>query len=206
MRRPARGRLRHRHGRGAGGRMNWGLSVLIVEKSSVCRRVDRPVGRRAVAARQPGARGEPDAGDTVERAATYLSRWSRIGARAAVGSVPGSTCPRRWTCCAARRRCGCFGPATTPTTTPKQPGGSAAGRTCECQPFDTSVLGEYRTRLRPGVMEAAIPMPTTGADYRWMNLVARVPRKGLPVYRQASGAGRGRPAGGPALRRGRAGH
>jgi succinate dehydrogenase/fumarate reductase flavoprotein subunit len=30
-------------------------------------------------------------------------------------------------------------------------------------------------------MEAKIPMPTTGADYRWMNLMARVPRKGVPL-------------------------
>ena len=71
---------------------------------------------------------------------------------------------------------------------PEEPGGSAAGRTCECKPFNTSMLGEYRARLRPGVMEATIPMPTTGADYRWMNLVARVPRKGIPTHRQAARA------------------
>ena len=74
---------------------------------------------------------------------------------------------------------------------PEEPGGSAAGRTCECRPFDTSILGDYRTRLRPGVMEASVPMPTTGADYRWMNLVARVPRKGIPTFakRLAQGVG-----------------
>ncbi|MGB9303662.1 MAG: 3-ketosteroid-delta-1-dehydrogenase, partial [Mycobacterium sp.] len=48
--------------------------------------------------------------------------------------------------------------------------------------FNTSILGEYRTRLQPGVMEASVPVPTTGADYRWMNLVARVPRKGIPTF------------------------
>ena len=34
-------------------------------------------------------------------------------------------------------------------------------------------------------------MPTTGADYRWMNLMARVPRKGLPTIakRLAQGVG-----------------
>ena len=53
---------------------------------------------------------------------------------------------------------------------PELAGGSAAGRTCECRPLNTSILGEYRPRLRPGVMEATIPMPTTGADYRWLNL------------------------------------
>jgi len=64
---------------------------------------------------------------------------------------------------------------------PEHPGGSAAGRTCECKPFDTAVLGRYRSCLRPGLMEPTVPMPTTGADYRWMNLMARVPRKGLPL-------------------------
>ena len=74
---------------------------------------------------------------------------------------------------------------------PEHPGGSAAGRTCECKPFNTSVLGPYRSRLRPGLMEPTIPMPTTSADYRWMNLMARVPRKGLPliVKRLAQGVG-----------------
>ena len=74
---------------------------------------------------------------------------------------------------------------------PEDPGGSAAGRTCECKPFNTSVLGQYRSRLRPAVMKASIPMPTTGADYRWMNLVARVPRKGLPLIVKRLGQGVG---------------
>lgn len=74
---------------------------------------------------------------------------------------------------------------------PESPGGSAAGRTCECRPLDTAVLGEYRSRLRPGVMEVKIPMPTTGADYRWLNLIARVPRKGLPLTVKRLGQGVG---------------
>lgn len=74
---------------------------------------------------------------------------------------------------------------------PEEPGGRAAGRTCECHPFDTAILGAHRTRLRPGVLEAGFAIPTTGADYRWMNLVARVPSKGIPVFakRIAQGAG-----------------
>ncbi len=74
---------------------------------------------------------------------------------------------------------------------PEAPGGSAAGRTCECRPLNTSMLGEYLPRLRPGVLEVKVPMPTTGADYRWMNLMARVPRKGLPTIakRLAQGVG-----------------
>jgi hypothetical protein len=74
---------------------------------------------------------------------------------------------------------------------PEHPGGAPAGRTCECKPFNTSVLGRYRSRLRPGIMTASIPMPTTGADYRWMNLVARVPRKGLPLILKRLGQGVG---------------
>lgn len=74
---------------------------------------------------------------------------------------------------------------------PELPGGSAIGRTCECRPFDASVLGAERPRLRPGLMEAPMPMPTTGADYKWMNLMARVPTKGIPrvVKRLAQGVG-----------------
>jgi succinate dehydrogenase/fumarate reductase flavoprotein subunit len=74
---------------------------------------------------------------------------------------------------------------------PEVPGGSAAGRTCECHPVDTSILGAYRTKLRPGVLEVNVPMPTTGADYRWMNLVTRVPHKGIPTFakRLAQGVG-----------------
>jgi succinate dehydrogenase/fumarate reductase flavoprotein subunit len=74
---------------------------------------------------------------------------------------------------------------------PEQPGGMAAGRTCECKPLNTSVLGQYRSRLRPSIMTASVPMPTTGADYRWMNLMARVPRKGLPLIAKRLSQGLG---------------
>lgn len=70
---------------------------------------------------------------------------------------------------------------------PEEPGGRAEGRTCECRPFDASVLGAERPRLRPGVMEAPVPMPVTGADYKWMNLVARKPVKALSrILRRAA--------------------
>ncbi|MBY8855123.1 3-ketosteroid-delta-1-dehydrogenase [Nocardia sp. CA2R105] len=74
---------------------------------------------------------------------------------------------------------------------PEEPGGRAAGRTCECRPFDASKLGAERPRLRPGVMAAPVPMPVTGADYKWMNLLARKPAKALPriVARAALGLG-----------------
>ncbi|MEB3021779.1 3-ketosteroid-delta-1-dehydrogenase [[Mycobacterium] crassicus] len=63
---------------------------------------------------------------------------------------------------------------------PEKPGGSAVGRTCECRPFNTAVLGPELARLRPGVMKSSFPMPVTGADYRWLNLMVRVPRKSWP--------------------------
>lgn len=63
---------------------------------------------------------------------------------------------------------------------PENPGGSPLGRTCECLPFDASVLGEERGRLRPGVLEAPVPMPVTGADYKWMNLMTRTPLRSWP--------------------------
>ncbi|MGV9709058.1 3-ketosteroid-delta-1-dehydrogenase [Gordonia sp. NPDC003424] len=63
---------------------------------------------------------------------------------------------------------------------PEEAGGSAVGRTCECKPFDASRLGEERKRLRPGLMESSFPMPVTGADYKWFNLMTSTPRKSLP--------------------------
>ena len=134
---------------------------------------------------------EAGANDTAERAATYLDSVvagsaPRQRSAAFLAHVPATvemlrrTTPLRL-----------FWARDYSDYHPEEPGGSAAGRTCECHPLDTSILGEYRTRLRPGVMEASVPMPTTGADYRWMNLVARVPRKGIPTFakRIAQGVG-----------------
>jgi 3-oxosteroid 1-dehydrogenase len=167
-----------------------GLSVLIVEKSSCVGGSTARSGGALWLPASPVLR-EAGADDTVERAGTYL-------ASVVAGSAP------------ARRSVAFLEHAsamvemlrrTTPLRLfwardysdyhPEEPGGSAAGRTCECRPLDTSILGEYRTRLRPGVLEASFSIPTTGADYRWMNLVARVPRKGIPTFakRLAQGVG-----------------
>lgn len=74
---------------------------------------------------------------------------------------------------------------------PENPGGSAVGRTCECRPFNASQLGAERARLRPGVLEAPIPMPVTGADYKWLNLMTRTPLRSLPrvIQRAVQGIG-----------------
>ncbi|WP_197504674.1 3-ketosteroid-delta-1-dehydrogenase [Mycobacterium sp. 852002-51163_SCH5372311] len=167
-----------------------GLSVLIVEKSP---HVGGSTARSGGALWLPGGPilREAGADDTAEWAAAYLE-----------SVVAGTAPPQRSasflmhvsaTVEMLRR--------TTPLRFlwardysdyhPEEPGGSAAGRTCECQPFDTSILGAYRTRLQPGVMEASVPIPTTGADYRWMNLVTRLPRKGIPTFakRIAQGVG-----------------
>jgi succinate dehydrogenase/fumarate reductase flavoprotein subunit len=167
-----------------------GLKVLIVEKSEY---VGGSTARSGGALWLPASPilEENHAADTVPRAATYLE-----------SVVAGTAPPQRSAEFLANlgetvemlRR-------TTPLRFmwareysdyhPEKPGGTAAGRTCECKPFNMSVLGEYRSRLRPGIMKASIPMPTTGADYRWMNLMARVPRKGLPLIAKRLGQGVG---------------
>ncbi len=168
-----------------------GLSVLIVEKSSLRGRLHRAIRRRAVAARLPSAAGRRG---QRHRGARRLPTWIRWSAGSAPRQRSAGFVTHLSATVAMLRR-------TTPLRLfwardysdyhPEEPGGSAAGRTCECRPLDTSILGEYRTRLRPGVMEASVPIPTTGADYRWMNLVARVPRKGIPTFgkRLAQGVG-----------------
>ncbi|WP_313810374.1 3-ketosteroid-delta-1-dehydrogenase [Glutamicibacter sp.] len=74
---------------------------------------------------------------------------------------------------------------------PEKPGGSAAGRSVEAHPFDLNKLGEQRGRFQPATMEAPMPMPVTGADYKWLNLIAKTPVKALPraIKRVAQGVG-----------------
>ena len=167
-----------------------GLTVLIVEKSSF-------VGGST--ARSGGALWLPAspilerkrAGDTLERAETYLR--SVVGDSASADRSNSYLRNVTGTVEMLRR--------TTPIRLawakdysdyhPEEPGGTAAGRTCECRPLNSAILGKYRTRLRPGVMEVKIPMPTTTADYRWMNLMARVPWRGLPTIAKRLGQGVG---------------
>lgn len=167
-----------------------GLSVLVVEKSAY---VGGSTARSGGALWLPSSSVISDCGghDPVDRARTYLD------------SVVAGTAPKERSAAYLQHL-----PATVDMlrrTTPMRffwakeysdyhaeaPGGSAAGRTCECRPLDTAILGEYLSALRPGVMEVKFPMPTTGADYRWLNLMSRVPRKGVPtvVKRLAQGIG-----------------
>jgi 3-oxosteroid 1-dehydrogenase len=167
-----------------------GLSVLVVEKSSCVGGSTARSGGALWLPASPVLR-EAGADDAVERAATYLD--SVVAGSAPRQRSTGFLTHLSSTIDMLRR--------TTPLRLfwardysdyhPEEPGGSAAGRTCECRPLDTSILGEYRTRLQPGVMESNVPIPTTGADYRWMNLVARVPSKGIPTFgkRLAQGVG-----------------
>ncbi|OAT67594.1 3-ketosteroid-delta-1-dehydrogenase [Mycobacteroides immunogenum] len=168
-----------------------GLSVLIVEKSHY---VGGSTARSGGALWLPASPvlGAAGTGDTPERARTYLRAvvaGSAPDARsdafleheAATVEMLMRLTPMRFTWC-----------RDYADYHPEEPGGSAAGRTCECRPFDASVLGEYRGRLQPGVMKPpAVPMPVTSADYRWMNLMARLPRKALPliVKRVVQGVG-----------------
>ncbi|MBW0016711.1 MAG: 3-ketosteroid-delta-1-dehydrogenase [Mycobacterium sp.] len=167
-----------------------GLSVLIVEKSA---QVGGSTARSGGALWLPASPVLANAGanDTAVRAAAYLD--SVVAGTAPPQRSAGFLAHLPATVEMLRR--------TTPLKLfwardysdyhPEEPGGSAAGRTCECHPFDTAMLGDYRNRLRPGVLEAGFAIPTTGADYRWMNLVIRVPRKGIPVFakRIAQGVG-----------------
>ena len=167
-----------------------GLSVLIVEKSA---HVGGSTARSGGALWLPASTVINDDGgsDTAQRAKTYLDavvdgtaptqRSDAFVANvdATVGLLRRRT-PMRF-----------FWAKEYSDYHPEAPGGTAVGRTCECRPLDSAVLGQYLTRLRPGVMEAKIPMPTTGADYRWLNLMSRVPRKGLPVVAKRLGQGVG---------------
>ena len=167
-----------------------GLSVLIVEKSEY---VGGSTARSGGALWLPASQVLEAAGarDSAERAQTYLD--SVVDGTAPPERSAGFIQNLAATVDMLRR--------TTPMKLfwareysdyhPEHPGGSAAGRTCECRPLDTAILGEYLPRLRPGVMEVTIPMPTTGADYRWLNLMTRVPRKGLPTIAKRLGQGVG---------------
>ena len=157
-----------------------GASVLIVEKTAY---VGGSTARSGGAFWIPGnpVLREAGAPDSPARAAAY------------VNAVVGGTSPReRWQAFLDNgteavnmlRR-------TTPMRfmwdkeysdyQPEQPGGSAVGRSCECVPFDANRLGPERARLRGGTMEAPLPMPVTGKDYRWLNLLAKVPARGFPT-------------------------
>lgn len=63
---------------------------------------------------------------------------------------------------------------------PERPGGSAVGRSCEARAFNLSSLGENRARFQPATMASSLPMAITGADYKWLNLISRVPLKAFP--------------------------
>lgn len=167
-----------------------GLSVLVVEKSSY---VGGSTARSGGALWLPSSPVIEDGSgnDPVSRARTYLE--SVVGdsapperSAAYLDNLPATVEMLRRT-----TPMKLFWAKEYSDYHPEAPGGSAAGRTCECRPLDTAMLGEYLTDLRPGVMEVKIPMPTTGADYRWLNLMSRVPRKGLPtiIKRLAQGIG-----------------
>lgn len=167
-----------------------GLSVLVVEKTAkIGGSTARSGGAYWIPANPALVRGGST--DTVERGRDYLE------------AVVGDSAPReRWESYLEH------GGATidmlertTPLKLmwskgysdyhPELPGGDASGRSCEARPFNAAVLGADRATLRGGVVEAPVPMPVTGMDYKWMNLVARKPGKGVPkiARRVAQGLG-----------------
>ncbi len=167
-----------------------GLSVLIVEKSAkIGGSTARSGGAYWIPANPALVRGGST--DTLERGHTYLE------------AVVGDSAPReRWQ---AYLHHGVATIEMLERTTPlklmwskgysdyhpESPGGDAAGRSCESRPFNAAVLGADRGTLRGGVVEAPVPMPVTGMDYKWMNLVMRKPGTGVPkiARRAAQGIG-----------------
>ncbi len=167
-----------------------GLSVLIAEKTEYVGGSTALSGGGIWIPANPVLL-ESGSADTLEMAREY------------VGCVVGDTSPReRW------RSALDNGPdavAMVRRTTPlkflwargysdyhaENPGGQAVGRTIESRPFDLSVLGEQRPRLRPTALAGPVPMPITSVDYRWMNLLAKKPGKGIPavVQRVVQGLG-----------------
>lgn len=70
-------------------------------------------------------------------------------------------------------------------------GGSAIGRSIEPEPLDVATLGTDAGLVRKGSLEAPVPMPITSMDYKWMNLMTRMPHKAIPkvASRVAQGIG-----------------
>ncbi|MEZ0049301.1 3-oxosteroid 1-dehydrogenase [Mycobacterium sp. MAA66] len=167
-----------------------GLNVLIVEKSST---VGGSTARSGGALWLPASPVLADNGaaDTVARAETYLDAVVGDSAPAARSTAFLEHVTDTVNMLRRTTPMKLFWAREYSDYHPELPGGTAAGRTCECRPLNASVLGEYRSRLRGGIMKPKVPMPTTGADYKWMNLMARKPGKGVPliIKRLAQGVG-----------------
>jgi succinate dehydrogenase/fumarate reductase flavoprotein subunit len=173
-----------------------GLSVLVVEKSAY---VGGSTARSGGALWLPASPVIEDCGgvDPMDRARTYLNTVVAESAPEARSTAYLDSLPATVEMLRRKTPMKLFWAKEYSDYHPEAAGGSAAGRTCECRPLDTAILGEYLSALRPGVMEVKIPMPTTGADYRWLNLMSRVPRKGIPTIAKRLAQG----VGGLALRR-----
>ncbi|WP_255799544.1 3-ketosteroid-delta-1-dehydrogenase [Mycobacteroides abscessus] len=167
-----------------------GLSVLVVEKSAY---VGGSTARSGGALWLPASPvlGEDGAQDSTQRAQAYLQAVVAGSAPVERSTSFLQNLPQTVEMLRRTTPMKLFWARDYSDYHPEHPGGSAAGRTCECRPLDTSILGEYLSRLRPGVMEVKFPMPTTGADYRWLNLMARIPRKGIPTIAKRLGQGLG---------------
>lgn len=72
-----------------------------------------------------------------------------------------------------------------------EPGGSSGGRSVEPSPFDMNKLGDDKDLIMSGDLSAPVPMPITGGDFKWMNLMMRKPTKAMPriAKRVAQGIG-----------------
>ncbi|MBF6074355.1 3-ketosteroid-delta-1-dehydrogenase [Nocardia beijingensis] len=162
-----------------------GLSSLVVEKTAY---VGGSTARSGGAFWIPGSSILPDTGAAATaEAQTYIRAVVRDSAPAERGQAFLDAGPATVAMLERTTPMRFFWAEGYSDYHPEEPGGRAEGRTCECRPFDASVLGAERPRLRPGVMEAPVPMPVTGADYKWMNLIARKPVKAFSrILRRAA--------------------
>lgn len=167
-----------------------GLTVLVLEKTAT---IGGSVARSGGAYWIPAnpALLREGSGDTIERGREYLDAVVGVSApreRREAYLDHGVACVEMLERTTALRMTRCVGYSDYH---PELPGGDAAGRSCEAKPFDAAVLGADRRTLRTGVVEAPLPMPVTGGDYKWMNLVVRRPAKGVPMIakRVAQGLG-----------------
>ncbi|MFE1396990.1 3-ketosteroid-delta-1-dehydrogenase [Nocardiopsis dassonvillei] len=156
-----------------------GLSVLVVEKTAYVGGSTARSGGAFWIPANPALRAA-GAVDSLERAEAYVrsvvadsspeERWRAFLEHGpATVDMLGRTTPMRFTW--AREYSDYH---------PEHPGGAATGRSCECRPLDLRLLGRERRRLRPSTLAAPVPMPVTGADYRWMNLMVKAPLRAAP--------------------------
>ena len=166
-----------------------GLSVVVLEKTGLVRRLHGPLRRRHLGARQRGAApgrcpGYPGAGPRLPGPRGRRLRAGGAGSGRCWSTArpcsPSCAPPPRWTSPGCR---------ATPTTIPRRPAGWPQGRSIEPVPLDGRVLGAELAHLNPPYLPAPDGVTITQADYRWLSLGPRHPRAMLASAKVARPAG-----------------